>query len=327
MQVEQSRLEIGGDLYILAEKARKWFEENNVGIPNGAVAWQKASVRKGEIPEGTNITSLRKYGITARVFLNLINKQNPEASKYQFDKITKDNSEKLLGIKILKYIKRETGHRDIEYKCCNCGFEETMCYGNLERMLMSDNKFCRICREAGGKEKPLEYYNVEGFITMERAERNNQTVLIYKCVDCLNTITRVQGYANQAEYLVCEVCNPRVISGAKISTDLGTFDSKIEYLAYKKLLELIPKDWIRRQVKYDELFSTGTKHTADFYIEKLDLVLEVTTSTNKLAQSYHDTLEWKLALSNKVEFAYSIKEVEDIVRPRVKALGLTVSNC
>ena len=35
---------------------------------------------------------------------------------------------------------------------------------------------------------------------------------------------------------------------------------------------------------------------------------------------------WKLSLSKTVKFAYSLQEVEDIVRPLVKASGLTVDH-
>lgn len=83
---------------------------------------------------------------------------------------------------------------------------------------------------------------------------------------------------------------------------------------------------IIRQKKYNELFNTGTKHTADFYIPKLDLVLEVTSKYNKIGEKYKETAEWKKSLSDKVVWAYSLSEVEDIVRSKMKILEQTVTD-
>ena len=107
-------------------------------------------------------------------------------------------------------------------------------------------------------------------------------------------------------------------------TDLGYFDSKIEYEAYKILLKYLPSELIVRQKKYNELFNTGTKHTADFYIPIANLVLEVTSDSNNLGSKYKETAAWKLSLSDKVQFAYSLQQVEDIVRPIAKVLGQAV---
>lgn len=125
---------------------------------------------------------------------------------------------------------------------------------------------------------------------------------------------------------MCEVCFPKLNFGAKHYTELGYFDSKFEYEAYKTILKYLDPKLVIRQKKYNELFNTGTKHTADFYIPSLNLILEVTTSNNNIGQKYKDTAEWKMSLSNNVKFAYSLSEVEDIVRSAMKVAESTVDH-
>ncbi len=56
-------------------------------------------------------------------------------------------------------------------------------------------------------------------------------------------------------------------------------------------------------------------------VKPIDIVLEVTTKGNNIGDNYNKTREWKLNISNKINFVYSIKEVEDIVRPLLKNKG------
>lgn len=187
-------------------------------------------------------------------------------------------------------------------------------------------KFCSLCRKSSGAKKPIESYDkFEGFKAI-RFEDNRDSV-IYEHRDCGRELRRAKSYValDNTEFLVCERCNNSF--NKRINTELGSFDSTLEYLYYKQLLNILPKEAIMRQITYNELFSTGTKHSADFYIPSLDLVLEVTSSSNNLSASYKATRDWKLSVSPKVRFAYSIAEVEDIVRPLVKAKGLNVGHC
>lgn len=57
-----------------------------------------------------------------------------------------------------------------------------------------------------------------------------------------------------------------------------------------------------------------------------NLVLEVTSASNNIGAKYKETASWKMSLSDSVKFAYSLKEVEDIVRPLSKVSGLTVDH-
>lgn len=64
--------EKGDSLEALAIKTKQWFINNNVVVPSGAAMWQKCSVRKGEIPPGTGVTSLRRYGFNVTAFIGAI---------------------------------------------------------------------------------------------------------------------------------------------------------------------------------------------------------------------------------------------------------------
>jgi DNA-directed RNA polymerase subunit RPC12/RpoP len=313
--------EKGDSLEALAIKARQWFDSNNVVVPSGAKMWQECSVRRGEIPPGTGVTSLRRYGFNVTAFISSIT-SNPDLKPYKYNPINSNNIGEI-GFELVseKLIK---GHKRLTVKCLKCGREEELDYGTLQRMKSSSNTHCRYCRNAGGKCKDLQIYDVfAGFSIKGRTEDHR---LIYQCNSCKDLIERTQATVSSSEYIVCEKCHPRENFGARLYTELGYFDSYIEFEAYKILLRYLDSDKIIRQKKYDELFGTGTKHTADFYIPSINLILEVTTSSNNLGTKYKDTAAWKLSLSNNVKFAYSLREVEDIVRPLVKIKGLAVDN-
>ena len=313
--------ETGDSLEALALKARHWFITNNVAVPSGAKKWQTCSVRRGEIPPGTGVTSLRRYGFNVTTFISSITGSDKKA--YNYSPITMENSISLVGLEFIAE-SLENGHKKVLTKCVKCTREEKLDYGTLQRMKSSGNKFCRYCRTAGGKAKDIEVYDLfEGFSVVSI----NEARVKYSCAKCSTIIERTLAHVTTAEYLVCEVCNPKLNFGARLYTDLGYFDSKIEYEAYKIILKYLPESLVIRQEKYDKLFNTGTKHTADFYLPSLDLVLEVTTSANNIGKKYKDTAAWKLSLSDKVKFAYSLKEVEDIVRSAMKVAEVTVDNC
>ncbi len=313
---------MGDNLETLAAKAKAWFDNNNVQVPKGASNWQKSSVRRGEIPPGTGITSLRRYGFNVTTFISNIT-GNKSLVAYNYDPINISNCESLLGLKWLSS-KEIKGHKRVLTECTYCGTEEEIDYGTLQRMRVANNKLCRYCRNAGGKTKELSIYDkFEGFSIVSRTDDSR---FLFKCNTCGSYIERTGTTINTAEYLVCEYCHPERNFGARQYTELGYFDSKIEYEAYKILLKYFLPEEIIRQKKYNELFKTGTAHTADFYIPSIPLVLEVTSRYNKLGTKYLDTAKWKLGLSSLVKFAYSLKEVEDIVRPLAKVSGVTVGH-
>lgn len=314
-------LETGGNLTELEQFAKTWFEENNVPIPEGAKAWSKARVKLGEIPPGTTTGTLTRNGINVSDFIAKIT--STTSKKIEYAPISQDNIYDTLGLVWLGYT-WVNKHKKVTTKCSKCNIEEVLDYGTLQRMKASGTRFCRYCRNAGGKLKLLDRYNVfSGFEPIGRSEDGR---VLYKCLKCSSNIERTLAHVNTAEYLVCEKCNPRENFGARLHTEYGYFDSKVEYEAYTVLLKYFSSNDIVRQKKYDELFHTGTNHTADFYILPIDLVLEVTTKSNNIGIKYKETATWKMSLSSNVIFAYSLQEVEDIVRPLLKDIGLTVSN-
>jgi len=303
------KLEKGGDLQDLADFARNWFKENDVEMPTKAKDWQACSVIRGEIPPGCTTGSLRRMGISALNFIKMIQGQDI-TTKHKNDPITKANCSERTGLIWLSYrvVKK---HKRVTIECSACHRKEELDYGAIQRMIKANNKLCRYCRDAGGKHKDLEIYSVEGFEVLGIPSAARLTL---KCTTCSKEIERGMHHVKHAEYLVCEHCYPQTPMGTLMKTELGTFHSKIEYLVYKKLLEILPVEDIHLQVSYNELFKTGTKHTADFYIPKLDLVLEVTSKTMLKCFGYINVHDWKLSISDKIKFAYSIKQAEDIVQ-------------
>ena len=269
--------EKGDNLEALAIKARQWFDNNNVEVPKGAAMWQRCSVKHGELPPGTGVTSLRRYGFNVTALISRIT-NNPNLVPYKYDPITSSTMDDL-GLKILSE-KIVNSHKRLEVECLCCNRKEVLDYGTLQRMRSRKDKFCRYCREVGGKQKDLQLYNKFAGFTVKG--RSVDSRFLYECNTCKSIIERTQTSVHTSEYIVCEVCHPRENFGARLYTELGYFDSMIEFEAYKILLKYLDKLDIIRQKKYDELFSTGTKHTADFYIPKLDLVLEVTSKYNKI---------------------------------------------
>lgn len=307
-----AKLETGGNLLELAQFAKNWFKVNDVEMPQTAREWTDSSVRRKELPPECTAATLKKQGISALNFIKLILGEDI-TSRFTHNPITKSNCLERTGLLWLSYT-TVSKHKRIKTKCSVCEIEEVLDYGTLQRMIKANNKLCRHCRNAGGKAKILSVYdNIEGFTPVSVANRKIDML----CNTCDNTIRRALSYVKNAEYLVCEYCNPHTHLGVKIETKHGAFDSVVESLAYEKLLEYFDKEEVQCQVSYNELFNTGTKHTADFYIPKLDLVLEITTKKGvhmKLGHTYRTTHDWKLKVSDKVKFAYSIKQVEDIVR-------------
>lgn len=312
--------ETGDSLEALAIKARQWFNTNNVVVPQGAKNWQQCSVRRGEIPPGTGVTSIRRYGFNLTEFISCITGSGKKA--YNYSPITTTNSVELVGLVIISE-KIVNGHKRVLTKCACCAREEELDYGTLQRMKASLSRFCRYCRNVGGKTKELETYDIfDGFQPVNIQDKRVK----YMCGKCSSIIERTNAHVNTAEYLVCEVCFPKLNFGARHYTELGYFDSKVEYEAYKTILKYLDSKLVIRQKKYNELFNTGTKHTADFYIPSLNLILEVTTSSNNIGQKYKDTAKWKMSLSSSVKFAYSLSEVEDIVRSAMKVAETTVDH-
>jgi hypothetical protein len=296
--------------------AKKWFAENQVEIPSGAKAWQRKTVTSREIPPGCTYANLRSNDINISDFIAAL--KGTKSKKVTYKPITEEICYNSLGLEWLdsEFI---NAHKKVLTKCLNCTFEELLDYGTLQRMLKANNKFCRVCRDAGGKQKPLNFYNKFTDFTVVSFVQDSK--LEYSCNKCNTRLIRGLDYIKSAEYIVCQICNPQV-KNTRITTELGDFDSKIEYMVYKYLLTIFAESDILRQPKYSDLFLEVTsKHRADFYILPLDVILEITTKVNNIKDSYYDTLKIKQNISDRVFTATSIQEVKDIVRPLMKVSG------
>jgi hypothetical protein len=306
-----------GDNFLFEEKvkfAKEWFASNKVPIPSGAKEWSKKSVSKGEIPPGCTYQTLYRNNINLSDFIAAIT--NTESNKVTYDPVNNHNCVEKTGLIWLNH-EVINSHKKVYTECSECTHTEVLDYGTLQRMVKAGSKLCRNCRNVGGKRKDLSQYDkFEDFQILEFKESN----IIFRCNSCSNTISRGLDYTKTAEYLVCEYCSPNN-KITKVNTELGTFDSKIEYLVYKYLLTVFDPQDIEQQPTYKELFGLATKHRGDFYIKPLDILLEVTTKNNNIKSSYHNNLNFKLGISNKVKLVTSIKEVKDIVQPLMKVNG------
>lgn len=294
--------------------AKKWFKDNNVQVPSGTKEWSKCSVKAKQVPPGCTYQTLKRNNINLSDFIAAITNSTSKAVAQ--NPICKENCEDTIG---LIWLAHETikNHKKVKTMCISCLHTETLDYGTLTRMRTRKNKYCRLCRGVGGKQKPLSVYNkFIDFRVVSFIDNNIQ----YSCNKCNNIIVRCLDYCKSAEYLVCDLCYP--VPGAKIRTDLGVFHSKIEYEVYKYLISVLPEQDIVYQIRYSELFNEITsKHTADFYLIPYDIVLEVTTKTNNLKSTYEATLEGKARISSIIKVVRSVQQVKDIVRPLLKDNG------
>lgn len=297
--------------------ARNWFIEHNVEMPKSAAAWQKCSVDRGEIPPGCTTGSLRRLGTTTKWFIeSILGKDNPTS----INKIDMDYG--ALGFNLLDYTWCK-GHKSCSLECIQCGHTEVIDYGTLARMRERGDKYCRICRNAGGKPKPLHVYDRLGFKAI--AYDSRRVTLVHDT--CGKSITRAAASLYDGNIPVCDHClnisdtGIKGRFGAKTTHNGIIFPSKIEAEVFAQLTKLA-KEFnfsIRRQVPYKELFANiNTKHTADFYIPEYGVIVE---AGGVNTQKYIETREWKLSLSNKVCFISKSYQVDDIVRPLLKTRG------
>lgn len=292
--------------------ARNWFVEHNVEMPKSAAAWHNCSVSKGEIPPGCTPGSLRRLGTTTKWFIeSILGKDNPTSGK---------KHEKMdytaLGFDLLDYTWRK-GHKSCSLECLQCGYSEVIDYSTLARMRERGDRYCRICRNAGGKPKPLYVYDRPGF---KAIDYDSYAVTLTHDM-CGKSIVRAAATIANGTTPVCEHCYPDSNYGTRVEIDGILFPSMIEAEVFLQLTKLA-KEFnfsIRRQVPYKELFADiNTKHTADFYIPEYGVIVE---AGGVNTQRYIETRKWKLSLSDKVCFISKSNQVDDIVRPLLKCKG------
>lgn len=89
----KSIYEKGDSLHSFAEKAKEWFSNNEVNIPTTVRGWQSSSVRKGELPPGAGIGSIRKYGFNCRELIGILT--GTLVKGYTYVPLTSDNISKI----------------------------------------------------------------------------------------------------------------------------------------------------------------------------------------------------------------------------------------
>lgn len=292
--------------------AKQWFIKNpHVTIPSTAKEWQDRRVRDGNTPPGLTTGSLRRKGLTAKWLIDALNGvQEPILRK------NKGIDYESVGFILLSKKVSENGHSRCTVQCAQCEAIDTLDYGTLSRMAGKGSMYCMVCRAAGGKPKPIETYSKEDFTAIEKVDGR----IVYRHTVCGNTISRVPS----AAIPICEHCNPREGYGARTTVNGISFPSKLEgevYLVLQNLTERLGFS-LERQVPYNKIFCTGTKHTADFYIPEIHLVIEAsnmnTNSTSSVTARYKQTKEWKMSLDDNVLFVSCADQVEDIVRRYMK---------
>lgn len=294
--------------------ARNWFVEHNVEMPKSAAAWHNCSVSKGEIPPGCTPSSLRRLGTTTKWFIeSILGKDNPTSGK---------KHEKMdytaLGFILVDHSWNK-GHKSCSLECIQCGHKEVIDFGTLARMRDRGGKYCRICRNAGGKPKPLHVYNRPGFVATEY----NYTIVTLTHELCGKSITRTATALANNTVPVCEHCYPEQNSvfGTKVTVDGITFPSMVEAEVYSGLKALATEFnfTIIRQIPYATLFSeVSSNHTADFFIPEYSIVVE---AGGLNTARYKETMAWKLSLSDRVCHVPMANQVDDIVRPLLKCKG------
>lgn len=299
--------------------ARNWFVEHNVEMPKSAAAWHNCSVRKGEIPPGCTPGSLRRLGTTTKWFIeSILGKDNP-TSGTKHEKMDYAS----LGFILVDH-SWYNGHKSCSLECAQCGHKEVIDFGTLARMRDRGDKFCRICRNAGGKPKPLHVYDRPGF---KAIDYDSYRIVTLRHELCGKFITRTSAALANNTIPICEHCldiSPYVFCGrfgTKTTHSGIVFPSRVEAEVFSQL-SLLAKEFnfsIRRQVPYKELFADiNTKHTADFYIPEYGVIVE---AGGVNTQRYIETRKWKLSLSDKVCFISKSHQVDDIVRPLLKCKG------
>lgn len=180
----------------------------------------------------------------------------------------------------------------------------------------------KICEELGIKVKEKKHtkdslikdmikyckkYNLE-YLPTARTMNNSDELASYSIY--VNRIGKISVIAKE-----CNLKYKKRTTNFSIpinSKKYGIFDSTIEYTIFCVLLNYFKEKEIIRQATYNELFNTKTKHTCDFYIPKLDIIIEVTSEDNNIPK-YIITKQWKLSISDNIHFIYSVEDIINLM--------------
>lgn len=287
--------------------ARDWFTINSIDIPSTAQEWQASSVRRKEIPPGCTTITLRKFGISVKWLIESIKgKEQPCAQP----KVPMDYT--AIGFRMLECT-MVNSHKKCKVQCTLCGVISILDYGTLSRMRKRGDKYCHTCRGVGGKSKDISVYDRGEYTCIKYCEG----IVTYTHMVCGYNITRTYSAVSNGVSPICDHCYPRDVFGVKTAVDGILFPSKLEAEVYKEISSICTERGLTfsRQVPYSEIFpSITSKHTADFYINELDIIIE---AGNINTSRYKDTTSFKLGISDKVNFVSSPNQVIDIFRRHI----------
>lgn len=294
----------------LVDKALDWFTENDVLCPTKVKDW--VYVGK-QIPPGMGREKLRSLGISAKEIINriygkeIVKKYKPSGLNYES-----------LGLELISKTRKSSTsiHYDIHFKCLNCNEIHVTDYCTIVRWFERGCKFCAVCRGSSGKVKSLDYYQdmlPDTFQILEYIKGDVKYSVKHKPCNTVFTISRAHLASKDTEAILCPHCDSTNIFGSK---RVGKYASLLEEELTEYFKEIYTGEF-SLQTHYYELMPTNRKFRVDIYVPKHKVIIEITSSNNKIPKYIERLTEKReLAESNGFKFfkVTSKSMVKDIVR-------------
>lgn len=285
----------------------KWHLDTGGTIPKTQREWNSLKYSDGLVPFPAQVAT--KYGFS---ILEVIKATSGLSSRKTPEKVDITEVASKVGVTLID-ITSNNG----TYSCNVCGHVETTSRVSLRGREARGLTGCyERCNVISGKTKDLEYYRQfidTSIYTLTKVEAQ-KCFLVHG--PCGNTIKRDIRYITRSsrEGLVCEYCDTKAIRTSGYSS--LTEKSIIEFTSKR-----FPELTFDREVMYKHLVDTTRLYRADLYCKELNLVLEITSESNKF-EGYANNLAEKLALLHSVGInAFKVtskKQVEDIVSSLLK---------
>lgn len=306
----------GKDLDFIVDEIEEWYSTRGIEPPRVAKDWSGVGTR---VPPNTGSVAIKNYtGLSIGQFFQYF-KYGKIVEKCNYTKMTPERL-KLHGITLVSKV-----HKALTVVCDKCGITQSMHFDVAVDLIKRGQQYCSTCNGNTGKSKPISYYkdkfkDLKDFKLISFQEGTTDRFIVQH-LHCGKTQSVSFTHLNHTinDRLNCIHCNsnPGNFTTTQIEIDGHTFRSKIEYDIYVKLVDIIGSDNITIEPLYQTLgIETTRKFRADFYIPKLDLIIEVTSSKNRDIK-YNANLKEKLSLldlqNRNYAFITSVEELEDIV--------------
>lgn len=222
-----------------------------------------------------------------------------------------------VGVKIIRSIRYDK-HTSREILCNQCNRVTEIQDQTLRRWADKGNKFCGICNGAlknvpydvkvdqlNAKRPKMYIRLIEVVEYLGYNPDTTQAYCIVKFIKCQHTkkysTTTLGGLFKHGKGFKCDICNSNTSCIEQLVSDNNYLDKSFE-----------------PQVPYACFIPTTRRWVADFYSEKLNTVLEVTSGGLKTRGDYSENLEDKrqVCIDNGIRFfaIKSINDIEDIVQ-------------